>query len=193
MRIIAGIHKGRPIDAPAGRGTRPTTDRVRESLFSSLVSLRGGLDGACVFDAFAGSGALSFEALSRGATFACMCEQDARALATLKKNAQTLRFDARACRIAKLDVMHAPLPAPPVAQGPYDLVFFDPPYANPTQNCIDILARLDASGMLASGAIAVYEHLTSAPDPAPAFETAGFAHYKSKKVGDTTVDIFTRA
>ena len=74
MRIIAGEFRGRKLDAPRGDGTRPTTDRVRESLMSALVSLRDGLDGAVVLDAFAGSGALSLEALSRGADTAVLCD-----------------------------------------------------------------------------------------------------------------------
>ena len=79
IRIIAGIHGSRRIKAPAS-AARPTTDRVRESLFSSLGSLRGGFEGARVLDAFAGSGALGLEALSRGAACACFVESDAKAL-----------------------------------------------------------------------------------------------------------------
>ena len=85
MRIIAGEFRGRVLKAPKGSNTRPTTDRVREALFSALASARGGLDGAIVLDAFAGSGALSFEALSRGATAAHLFERDRAALAALDR------------------------------------------------------------------------------------------------------------
>ena len=91
MRIIAGEFRGRKLDAPKGDGTRPTTDRVRESLMSALVSLRDGLDGAVVLDAFAGSGALSLEALSRGADTAVLCERDRDAAAVIERNITTLQ------------------------------------------------------------------------------------------------------
>ena len=72
MRIIAGEYRGRVLRAPQGRDTRPTTDRVRESVMSSVFSATGGFDGLCVLDAFAGSGAMGLEALSRGAAFALL-------------------------------------------------------------------------------------------------------------------------
>ncbi len=83
VRIIAGEHRGRRLEAPKGDGTRPTIDRVRESLMSALASARGGFDDAVVLDAFAGSGALGLEALSRGAACACFCEKDASAASAL--------------------------------------------------------------------------------------------------------------
>ena len=101
MRIIAGEFRGRKLDAPRGDGTRPTTDRVRESLMSALVSLRDGLDGAVVLDAFAGSGALSLEALSRGADTAVLCERDRDAAAVIERNISALRLGRDRARLVR--------------------------------------------------------------------------------------------
>lgn len=87
MRVIAGQYRGRRIAPPEGRQTRPTTDRVRESLMSTLTSmLRGTMKGVCVLDAFAGSGAFGIECLSRGAAWVCLCDDSKRALTTIKGN-----------------------------------------------------------------------------------------------------------
>ena len=91
MRIIAGEYRGRRLEAPKGQGTRPTTDRVRESLMSAIHSARGGFEDARVLDAFAGSGALACEALSRGAASAVLCERDRDAAATIERNLRTWR------------------------------------------------------------------------------------------------------
>ena len=90
MRIIAGEYRGRRLQAPKGDATRPTTDRVRESLMSALSSARGGFEGAVVLDAFAGSGALGLEALSRGAASAHFFEKDGVALRALCANVEAL-------------------------------------------------------------------------------------------------------
>src|SRR3954467_12446516 len=90
MRIIAGRWRGRPLLAPTGQATRPTADRVRESLFSMLASRLGSFEGLRVADLFAGSGALGFEALSRGAAHATFIEHDAQAARRIKRNAERL-------------------------------------------------------------------------------------------------------
>src|SRR6476646_1865267 len=90
MRIIAGAWRGRTIEAPAGQSTRPTADRVRETLFSMLASRLGAFEELRVADLFAGSGALGFEALSRGAAHATFVESDPRAAAAIKRNAERL-------------------------------------------------------------------------------------------------------
>lgn len=114
MRIIAGEFRGRKLDAPRGDGTRPTTDRVRESLMSALVSLRDGLDGAVVLDAFAGSGALSLEALSRGADTAMLCERDRDAAAVIERNIAALRLGRDRARLVRGDVLKRGAAAPGV-------------------------------------------------------------------------------
>jgi 16S rRNA (guanine966-N2)-methyltransferase len=123
MRIIAGEARGRRINAPEGRGTRPMTDRARESTFNMLVSL-GGVDGAEVLDLYAGSGSLGLEALSRGAAHVTFVEADRRAAAALARNVNDLGFGDRATiRVAPVEAVLGSL-------APADLAFCDPPYAD---------------------------------------------------------------
>ena len=124
MRIIAGEKKGRRIEAPDGRDTRPTLDRVRENLFNIL---QGEIAGTRVLDLFAGSGALSFEALSRGAKWACLVDHDRKAITAEQKNAQTLGYVERV-RIIPADWRRA-LNELKSAEERFDVVFLDPPYA----------------------------------------------------------------
>ena len=147
MRIIAGEFRGRKLDAPRGDGTRPTTDRVRESLMSALVSLRDGLDGAVVLDAFAGSGALSLEALSRGADTAMLCERDRDAAAVIERNIAALRLGRDRARLVRGDVLKRGAAAP---GRPFDLIFLDPPYATDPAQIFGLLGRLDAADALAA-------------------------------------------
>jgi 16S rRNA (guanine966-N2)-methyltransferase len=147
VRVIAGIHGGRTLVAPRGRTTRPTSDRVREALFSIL----GQIGGATVLDLFAGSGALAIEALSRGATSATLVDSSAAAIAAIRRNldalgidAEVVRGDAAAwCEQAKRRARQ------------YDLVFLDPPYRHGSP----LGARLTAAlaGALAPGARVVAE------------------------------------
>lgn len=124
MRIIAGEHRGRIIQAPPGEGTRPMLDRVREALFSTLGNR---VEEARVLDLFAGSGSLGLEALSRGATSARMVERDVRTLRLLKANVESLGLIERA-EIVRGDAnASASWGAADAANG-FDLVFFDPPY-----------------------------------------------------------------
>jgi len=122
MRIIAGEWRGRTIEAPPGLGTRPTGDRVRETLFSMLSSRLGGLEGLRVADLFAGSGALGFEALSRGAASATFVESNAQAAAVLRSNAAKL---GAADRVMIVSGSALALPR----AEPFDLILADPPYA----------------------------------------------------------------
>ncbi|MEO6256580.1 MAG: 16S rRNA (guanine(966)-N(2))-methyltransferase RsmD [Sphingomicrobium sp.] len=122
MRIIAGEWRGRRLHAPPGMDTRPTADRVRETLFSMLTSRLGGFDGLRVADLFAGSGALGLEALSRGAAFACLVEKDASAAAAIKANAAEL---GALDRVRVIGGSALALPR----SDPFDLVLADPPYA----------------------------------------------------------------
>lgn len=199
MRIIAGEHRGRRLAAPKGEGTRPTTDRVRESLFSALASARGGFEGAVVLDAFAGSGALSLEALSRGAAFACLCERAASASKVIAQNVETLGLDGRRARVVRGDVLKASVPRPPASAGieGYDLVFLDPPYALAAEDVLGFAASLDERGLLQREALVVYEHDSA---DAAAVDAAlerslvprGFALATRRAAGSTTVDILRR-
>jgi 16S rRNA (guanine966-N2)-methyltransferase len=122
MRIIAGEWRGRTIEAPPGLATRPTADRVRETLFSMLASRLGSFEDLRVADLFAGSGALGLEALSRGAASATFVENDPRALTLLRRNAEKL---GAGDRIRTLRSSALALPR----SEPFDLVLADPPYA----------------------------------------------------------------
>ncbi len=144
MRIIAGAWRGRPIDAPTGHGTRPTSDRAREGLFSMLTSRLGSFEDLQVADLFAGTGALGLEALSRGAAHCSFVEKDRGALDILKRNVERLAAKDRADIRAQL-VEHA---APPFR--PCDLVLIDPPYRSDLAAAA--LDRIVQPGWLASGA-----------------------------------------
>lgn len=122
MRIIAGEWRGRPLIAPPGASTRPTADRVRETLFSMLASRLGSFDDLKVADLFAGSGALGFEALSRGAAQATFVERDSKAVAAIRANAEKFGASERVT-ILSSNVLALP------RGGPFDLVLADPPYA----------------------------------------------------------------
>jgi 16S rRNA (guanine966-N2)-methyltransferase len=121
MRIVAGEWRGRKLVAPQGMSTRPTADRVRETLFSMLASRMGSFEDLRIADLYAGSGALGLEALSRGAAFACFVETDSRALAAIRTNAEML---GAAGRIQALARSAEALPA----SKPFDLLLADPPY-----------------------------------------------------------------
>ncbi len=154
MRVIAGDFKGRNLRAPQGMDTRPTTDRVKESFISSLISAYGSLEGARVLDAFAGSGALGIECLSRGAESATFFERDKAALAALQANIDMLKLPPERARIRPVDV----LATPPVYGPAFDIVILDPPYAYPTEDVWSFVLTLRDRGMLADGAVISYEH-----------------------------------
>jgi 16S rRNA (guanine966-N2)-methyltransferase len=124
VRIVAGAYRGRRIEAPRGRSTRPTSDRVREALFSILGP--AAVEDARVLDLFAGSGALGIEALSRGASEAVFVDSDPQAVAAIERNLDTLGIDARVQRRDAFSWLES------AARGEeaFDLVFADPPYSS---------------------------------------------------------------
>ncbi|MCU4183787.1 16S rRNA (guanine(966)-N(2))-methyltransferase RsmD [Acidiferrimicrobium sp. IK] len=141
MRVVAGSARGRAIQAPAGRSTRPTGDRVREAVFNALTSL-GAVQDATVVDLFAGSGALGIEALSRGARAATFVERDRGAAATVRANLAALGFDGPGSSVLVVDAVTAAGSAPLV--GGADVVFADPPYR--FEGWPELLAALTAAG-----------------------------------------------
>jgi len=145
MRIVAGQWRGRPLIAPPGRGTRPTSDRAREGLFSMLQSRLGSFEDLRVADLFAGTGALGLEALSRGAAHCLFVDSDPQAIAALRRNIDTLGARDRA-EIRTQQVDHVPPPA-----RPFDLVLIDPPYAAGLAE--SALARIATPAWLAPGAL----------------------------------------
>lgn len=154
MRIVAGIHRGRSIEAPPGSATRPTTDRVREALFSSLLSQGVELEGATVLDGFAGSGALGLEALSRGARKAIFFDTDSKAVQAIEHNIGSLGLEGKAI-LQRRDVMNASFPGD---TRPFDVIFLDPPYATQPEAIVGLLGRLQRAGLMDSRTMAVYEH-----------------------------------
>jgi 16S rRNA (guanine966-N2)-methyltransferase len=126
MRIVAGEHRGRRIEAPPGEGTRPTSDRVREALFS-ILSAGGTLHGEAVLDLYAGSGALGLEALSRGADTAEFVEHDPAAARALRANLDALRIPPERAKLHRADVLGTLHDARNRA-ATYSLVVCDPPY-----------------------------------------------------------------
>jgi 16S rRNA (guanine966-N2)-methyltransferase len=159
MRVIAGEFKGRSIKAVPGESTRPTTDRIREAWASTVTStLPGGFEGIRVLDAFAGSGALGLEALSRGAAQAVFCESNRRALETLKSNIAALVGNAGAVLVFPVDVFAVKSVALLKRSGPYDLVILDPPYDYPVERIGNLLKGIATNGSLSDGAIVSYEH-----------------------------------
>lgn len=148
MRIVGGRHKGRPLVAPAGRDTRPTADRAREALFNVLAHGYGiDLEDCAVLDAFAGSGALGLEALSRGARSVCFLDSAPAALQAIRDNLQRLAETA--------PVLRADATRPPPAERPCSLVLLDPPYGSGLAG--PALTALTARGWLSDDALCVVE------------------------------------
>ena len=156
MRVVGGELKGRVIEAPDGRGTRPTTDRVRESVFSSVYSRLPDLSSVEVLDAFAGSGALGIEALSRGACRCTFFERDANARRVLAGNLRSLGLEPACARVRGEDVLKAV--HGPLTGGPFGLVLLDPPYALESAEVERFLEQLAANGDIGAGTVVVYEH-----------------------------------
>lgn len=176
-RIVAGSAGGRRIEVPP-RGTRPTSERVREALFSALESATE-LPGARVLDLYGGSGALGFEALSRGAAHATFVESDRRAVQLLRKNAATLGFRAVRIEHAKAETALAAEPA-----EPYDVVLADPPYDIDPDRLQQVLELLVAHGWTVPGSLVVLERAVRNgeprwPEPLEAMRT--------RRYGDTAV------
>jgi 16S rRNA (guanine966-N2)-methyltransferase len=142
MRIISGQWRGRPLEAPPGRSTRPTADRARETLFSMLTSRLGSFADLRVADLYAGSGALGFEALSRGAASATFVENDSAAAAAIRRNAEKLGAAERATILATSAVK---LPR----QEAFDLIFADPPYGKGSGSAV--VGAVEAAEWLAVG------------------------------------------
>lgn len=190
-RIIAGSHGGRRISMPPGDRTRPTTDRVREALFSTLTSWVGtsarppeqALAGLAFCDLFAGSGAVGLEAASRGAAPVLLVEADQRTARVAAGNVATLGLSARV-RAAKVDQLVGQ-----PAERAFDIVFADPPYDLATAAIESILGQLVDHGWLADDGLVVVERSRRSSDPAPA---AGFREVWTRAYGETRLLFLSR-
>jgi 16S rRNA (guanine966-N2)-methyltransferase len=185
MRIVGGRYKGHQLTAPAGSTTRPTADRVRESIFNILAHGVPDFDieGARVIDLFAGTGALGLEALSRGARWCHFVDESAQARAAIRTNADKLGLIGQ-CKIWRRDAT-ALGPCPPLA--PFDLAFADPPYGKGL-GAKALRSLLEGGWMNAGGVIMLEE----AEDAAPAAPD-GLAIFDARIYGDTKVMFFRRA
>jgi 16S rRNA (guanine966-N2)-methyltransferase len=178
-RIIGGAAGGRRLATPRGATTRPTSDRVREALFSAVESWCGSLHGLRFLDLYAGSGAVGLEGWSRGAGVVTLVEQDRRTAALITENARTIGF-AKATVVA--GSVAATLRKPPSA--PYDLVFLDPPYPLSDEEVAADLASLVEHDWLVPGALVVVERSARSPEPS---WPDGFTDTRAKRYGETTL------
>jgi 16S rRNA (guanine966-N2)-methyltransferase len=178
-RIIGGSAGGRRITAPTGQHTRPTTDRVREALFSSIEAWCGSLQGLRFLDLYAGSGAVGLEAWSRGAGVVTLVESDRRTARLIGDNARVLGF-------AKADVVAATVAATLAKSpsAPYDVAFLDPPYPLDEESVAEELALLSDGGWLVPGAMVVVERSSRSPRPT---WPAGIEAERSRRYGETTL------
>ena len=175
LRIITGIAKGKRIETLEGEATRPTSERIKEALFSSI---QFDIDDRRVLDLFAGSGQLGLEALSRGASTVSFVDSEREAMEIVKRNARTTGFFDRSRYIVS-DWRNYIRKAS--GKDKYDLVFVDPPYS--MECCRDAAVRLAEAGLLATGAIVVLESGTEEFDPE---QISGFEIIKSTHYGKKT-------
>ena len=167
MRIIGGAARGRPLLAPAGKDTRPTSDRAREGMFSTLATLTD-LDGARVLDLYAGSGAVGLEALSRGAATAVLVESDMKAATVIKRNADAVGLPGARVVVDRVERFLA------ADASSWDVVFLDPPY----DTSDEIVARVLAA---VRGEVVVVERSARSPEPA---WPAGVERVRERRYGE---------
>ena len=205
-RVIAGEAGGRRLAVPDGRDTRPTSDRAREGLFATISSIVGPLAGARVLDLYAGSGAVGLEALSRGAEHVLLVEHGARAARVIRQNIEVIGLPGAAVIADRVERVLARGPAPAggqdgtapaggqdgtapaggqdgPAQGRYDVVFADPPYALADAEVSRILILLAERGWLAPGALVIVERATRS---GPVSWPDGFVPDRARRYGEAT-------
>src|SRR5215469_10291215 len=179
-RVIAGEAGGRRLAVPAGRDTRPTSDRAREGLFATIVSVTGSLAGARVLDLYAGSGAVGLEALSRGAEHVLLVEAGARAARVIKDNIEAIGLAGAEVVTDRVERVLARGPD----RGRYDVVFADPPYALAGDEVSAMLQVLKTNGWLAPGALVIVERATRS---GPVSWPAGFEPDRARRYGEATL------
>jgi len=178
-RIIGGSVGGRRIATPRGPHTRPTSDRVREALFSAIESWCGSLSGLRFLDLYAGSGPVGLEAWSRGAGVVTLVEQDRRTASMISANARGLGFNRADVVAGPVSGMLARSPS-----APYDVAFLDPPYAHPATDVVADLAAMRDQQWLVPGAMVVVERGSRGVEPA---WPEGFTGSRAKKYGETVL------
>ena len=173
MRLSGGERGGQKLSAPRGKKTRPTSAKVREALFAVLGKR---VEGARVLDLFAGSGALGFEAISRGAGSVVFVDNDAGAVMSIRRNAVRLIPDSGRWRIMPMSAARALR----VLRGTFDVVLMDPPYQ---RGVAEELVTLMRRSLLSEGGVAVVEHSSTAQAPLP----SSMRVLKQTKYGDTSL------
>lgn len=185
MRIVGGTLRGRTFEAPEGRGTRPTTDRMREGIASMICSAcELDLSDRPVLDAFAGSGGMGLELLSRGAPHCTFVEKNARAARVVRRNCQDLlpsdnRWSVVVGDMARL-ATRSRMPG-----APFGIVFLDPPYAMLAEDVSSVVASLASAGHLAPGCLVVYERARTAPG----LSAEVVVPLRSRSHGETSIDL----
>jgi 16S rRNA (guanine966-N2)-methyltransferase len=177
MRIIAGAHKGRTLKTPTWNGLRPTSDRVRETLFNVLAPR---IEGASLLDVFAGTGAVALEALSRGARAAVCVESNRRAGQLILENRARLGENEARCRLIVAPAERAL--RLPIEGGPFDIVFLDPPYDYASLG--EVLVA--ASRQRAVGGVMIVEHASRRTLP----QVPGAQVSRTIRAGDTSLSFF---
>ncbi|WP_400163391.1 16S rRNA (guanine(966)-N(2))-methyltransferase RsmD [Brevibacillus sp. TJ4] len=181
MRVIAGEHKGRRLAAVPGKGTRPTTDKVKESIFNMIGPY---FEGGWALDLYAGTGSLGIEALSRGAERAVFVERDAKAFAVVQQNVAACRLE-NCAELYRIDASRA-LNSLAKRNVRFDLVFLDPPYAH--QKIVQEISAMQELDLLADDAWIVAEHDVEVTLP----DTIGKCRmYRAATYGDTAVTLYT--
>ena len=178
-RIIGGVARGRRLATPHGDRTRPTSDRVREALFSSVESWCGSLHDLRFLDLYAGSGAVGLEAWSRGAAHVTLVEQDRRTAALVAANARDL-----GCEVAHVVTASAMTALSRDPGAPFDVVYADPPYPLPTPDVVALLERLVGHGWLHDETLVVVERATRSQ---PLAWPAGLVGDRERRYGETVL------
>lgn len=180
-RLIAGTAGGRRLVMPSGSSTRPTSDRAREGLFSTLRSLRSGRMDGSFLDLYAGSGAVGLEAASRGAVPVMLVERDPRAVRAIRANLAALALAGVEVRVDEVGrLLTAPVPAGYDHAG-FDVVFLDPPYAEAVEPTLELLV---GAGWIAPGGVVAVERASR--DTGPLWP-AGMEPIRSRRYGEATL------
>lgn len=180
MRVISGSAKGRPLKAVPGNGTRPTTDKVKEAMFSIIGPY---FDGGQVLDLFAGTGGLGIEALSRGMEHGVFIDMEYKSIEVIKSNVQSARLTEQA-EIYRNEAGRA-LKVLQKREATFDLVFLDPPYR--MKNGIELMQEMHERDLLNPGATIVLEFETGHPYPT---ECQHFIGVRQAEYGDTTLYVY---
>ncbi|HYX29776.1 MAG TPA: 16S rRNA (guanine(966)-N(2))-methyltransferase RsmD [Pyrinomonadaceae bacterium] len=185
MRIITGKHRGRKLKSPPSLATRPTSDRLRETLFNILAPR---IEGARFLDLCAGTGAVGIEALSRGALHVTFVDQSRRMCALIEVNLRSLKIDEAEFKVVCADAVEFLRHFGKREAPGFDIIFFDPPYATNYDNVTNYIGR-HAESLLADDGICVVEHFRKVDLPDDYFE---LTRYRALKQGDSCLSFYAR-